>query len=247
MAGHSKWSNIQHRKGAQDKKRAKIFTKIIHEITTAAKMGGSDKESNPRLRTAIEKANAANMPKDNINRAIKKGSSGDNATDMHELRYEGYGTNGVAVIVECLTDNKNRTAAEVRHAFSKCGGNLGTDGCVSYLFEHKGIIIAEYKDEEQLMEIAITAGADDIIIHDDNTAEIHTSTSNLHSIKEHMENNSITCTSADTTFTGKTEVELNLEQAEKLMRLINMLEDIDDVQNVYNNASVSDEISAQLM
>jgi YebC/PmpR family DNA-binding regulatory protein len=247
MAGHSKWSNIQHRKGAQDKKRAKIFTKIIREITVAAKAGGSDLSSNPRLRTVVDKANGANMPKDNINRAIKRGAGGDDDINMFETRYEGYGTNGVAVIVDCLTDNKNRTAAEIRHAFSKCGGNLGTSGCVSYLFEHIGIININNADEEQLMDVAIGAGAEDILIHKDQSAEVHTSTSDLHVIKDELTNNNIACTDAETTFIASTEVKLNLEQAEKMMRLVDMLEDLDDVQNVYTNAHIADEIIDKLL
>ncbi len=246
MAGHSKWSNIQHRKGAQDKKRAKIFTKIIHEVTIAAKSGGADLASNPRLRAAVEKANGANMPKDNISRAIKRGAGGDDDINMLEIRYEGYGTNGVAVIVDCLTDNKNRTAAAVRHAFSKCGGNLGTTGCVSYLFEHLGIINITNADEEQLMEIAIDAGAEDVLINSDKSAEVHTSTSSLLAIKAQLTDNNISCTEAETTYVATTEVNLELEQAEKMIRLVNMLEDLDDVQNVYTNAHVANEIVEQL-
>ncbi|MCB1827768.1 MAG: YebC/PmpR family DNA-binding transcriptional regulator, partial [Coxiellaceae bacterium] len=164
MAGHSKWHNIQHRKGAQDAKRGKIFTKLIREITVASKMGGPELESNPRLRAAVDKALSANMTKDTIQRAIKRGSGDGDADNMMEIRYEGYGPNGVAVIVDCLTDNKNRTVAEVRHAFTKCGGNLGTDGSVAYLFAQKGLIsFPAQSDEDKIMEIAIEAGAEDVV------------------------------------------------------------------------------------
>jgi YebC/PmpR family DNA-binding regulatory protein len=246
MAGHSKWSNIQHRKGAQDKKRGKVFTKIIREITVAAKISGPDLNSNPRLRAAVDKANNANMPKDTITRAIKRGAGGDDGANMMEMRYEGYGTNGVAVIVDCLTDNKNRTVGEVRHAFSKCGGNMGNSGCVSYLFEKQGIILFEQGNESLLMEAAIESGALDVQGNDDGSITIITDANELLTVKDQLTQLGHTPHHTELTFTASTESELNLEQAEKIIRLVDMLEDLDDVQNVYTNASIPNEILEQL-
>ena len=246
MAGHSKWHNIQHRKGAQDKKRGKLFTKLIREITVAAKLGGGDPDANPRLRAAIEKALGSNMTKDTVKRAVTRGTGGGEGTDMMEIRYEGYGPNGVAIIVDCLTDNKNRTVAEVRHAFSKCGGNMGTSGCVEYLFTKTGIIEFQTSDEDAIMEIAIEAGAEDVISGEGNNIEVITAPSDLEAVKSALIKAGHTPSSSDTTFVASTEVELNADQAEKMLRLTDMLEDCDDVQNVYANANISDEVLKSL-
>ena len=247
MAGHSKWHNIQHRKGAQDKKRGKIFTKLIHEITIAAKSGDPDVSSNPRLRLAVEKANKANMPKDTIKRAIQRGAGGAEGVDMNEIIYEGYGPNGVAVLVECLTDNKNRTAAEVRHAFTKCGGNLGTSGSVEYLFNKQGLLHFNQGDENTLFEQAIEAGADDVLANDDQSFDVITSAQELHAVKQALIDQGLTPDQDEICYKASTTVVLNEEQAEKMMRLNNMLDDCDDVQNVYNNADIADEIIEKLL
>jgi len=237
MAGHSKWANIQHRKGAQDAKRAKVFTKLIREITVASRMGGGDPAANPRLRLAIDKALSANMSKDTIDRAIKKGSGGLEGANMEEVRYEGYGPGGVAVMVDCLTDNRNRTVGEVRHAFTKCGGNLGTDGSVAYLFSKKGIItFAPGNDEERIMEIALEAGADDVVTNPDGSVDIFTQVELFQPIKDFIAQQSLESANAEVTLFPATFVALEGDVAEKMERLIDMLEDLDDVQNVYSNA-----------
>lgn len=248
MAGHSKWHNIQYRKAGQDAKRGKIFTKLIREITVAARMGGPDANSNPRLRAAIDKALGSNMTKDTIERAVKRGAGNDDADDMMEIRYEGYGPNGVAVMVDCLTDNKNRTVAEVRHAFSKCGGNLGTDGSVAYLFTKTGLITFEPgSDEDQIMEIALEAGADDVASNDDGSIDVSTQPEQFLDIKQSMIDAGLTPASADVTMIASTSVELtDEEQAQKMLRLTDMLEDLDDVQNVYSNADITDDIISRL-
>jgi len=247
MAGHSKWANIRHRKGAQDAKRGKIFSKLIREITVAAKMGGGDSAANPRLRTAIDKALGQNMTRDTVERAVKRGSGDTEGENYEELRYEGYGAAGVAVMVDCLTDNKNRTVSEVRHAFSKRGGNLGTDGSVSYLFTKQGIIsYAVGADEDQIMETALEAGADDVVSHDDGSVDVITTPEAFVDVKEAMVAAGLEPENADITMTASTSVELGLEDAEKVMALIDMLEDLDDVQNVYTNADFSAEIMEQL-
>jgi YebC/PmpR family DNA-binding regulatory protein len=187
MAGHSKWANIQHRKGAQDKKRGKLFTKLIREITVAAKMGGGDPDSNPRLRLAIDKAKAQSMPKDNIERAVKRGAGELDGSDYQEIRYEGYGPSGTAVMVDCLTDNRNRTVAEVRHAFSKFGGNLGADGSVNYLFNHVGqLLYPEDADEDAIMEAAIEAGAEDVVVDDEGSIEVLTEPADFETVRDAM-------------------------------------------------------------
>lgn len=247
MAGHSKWHNIQHRKGAQDKKRGKLFTKLIREIVVAAKMGGGDAESNPRLRTAIDKALSGNMTKDTIKRAVSRGAGGGEGSDMFEVRYEGYGPNGVAVMVDCLTDNKNRTVAEVRHAFTKCGGNMGTSGCVDYLFTKIGLIIfAPGNDEEAIMTAALDNGAEDINSHEDGSIEVITPADNVIDIKEALVAAQLAPESAEVTMNASLEVDLDFEQAEKMIRLTDLLEDCDDVQQVYSNANISDEILEKL-
>ncbi|VAX14044.1 Probable transcriptional regulatory protein YebC, partial [hydrothermal vent metagenome] len=241
MAGHSKWANIQHRKKAQDSKRGKLFTKLIREITVAARMGGPDPDSNPRLRAAIDKGLSGNMTKDTIERAIKRGAGANDGENYEEVRYEGYGPNGLAVMVDCLTDNRNRTVAEVRHAFSKAGGNLGTDGSVAYLFTKTGTLtFAAGSDEEQIMEVALEAGADDVQTHDDGSIDVLTSPDEFMNVKDAMTAAGLEPEMAEITMTPSTSVDMELEDAEKVMRLVDALEDLDDVQNVYTNADFSD-------
>lgn len=247
MAGHSKWHNIQHRKGAQDAKRGKLFTKLIREIVVAAKMGGGDADANPRLRAAIDKALAGNMTKDTITRAVKRGAGGDDGADMMETRYEGYGPGGVAVLVDCLTDNKNRTVADVRHAFTKCGGNLGTEGSVAYLFTKTGIMtFTKNHDEEKIMEIALETGAEDIISHQDGSIDVVTTPENFFAVKQALVEANLTPESAEISMIASIDVAIDEEQATKMLRLNDMLEDLDDVQNVYSNADISDEILEKL-
>lgn len=242
MAGHSKWANIKHKKAAQDAKRGKIFTKLIREITVAAKLGGGEIADNPRLRAAVDKALSANMTKDTIQRAIDRGAGGGDNENVEELVYEGYGAGGVAVLVEVMTDNKNRTVAEVRHAFNKCGGNLGTDGSVAYLFEKRGQIVIETGDEDQIMEAALDAGADDVLTQDDGSYDIATSQNNVVEVKDALVARGIEVASAEVALVPATLAELDEDTAPKVMKLIDMLEDLDDVQNVYTNANFTDEL-----
>ena len=246
MAGHSKWHNIQHRKGAQDAKRGKIFTKIIKEIVIAAKSGGSVLENNPSLRAVIDKALAANMKRDTIDSAIKRGAGDTDGDNYEEVRYEGYGIGGTAIMVDCLTDNRNRTVADVRHAFSKHGGNLGTDGSVSYLFTKQGFISFESGDEEQIMEAALEAGADDIITNDDQSIDIVTTPEDFFIVKDALADAGIESNHSEITMEPANRVELNLSDAEKFMKLIERLEDLDDAQEVYHNADISHEVMEQL-
>ncbi|TDQ39037.1 YebC/PmpR family DNA-binding transcriptional regulator [Thiopseudomonas denitrificans] len=247
MAGHSKWANIKHRKARQDAQRGKIFTKLIRELTVAAKAGGGIVADNPRLRLAVDKALGANMSRDVIDRAIARGAGTNDADNVEELSYEGYGIAGVAVYVEAMTDNRNRTAAEVRHAFSKHGGNLGTDGSVAYLFERKGqILFAPGVDEEALMDAALEAGADDIVVNDDGSAEVLTSFADFISVNEALKEAGFNAEEAEVTMIPSTTAALDLENAQKIMKLIDALEDLDDVQNVYSNAEIPDEIMEQL-
>jgi YebC/PmpR family DNA-binding regulatory protein len=237
MAGHSKWANIQHRKGKQDAKRGKIFTRLIKEITVAARLGDSDPASNPRLRLAMEKAYAQNMPKDNVERAIKRGSGELEGVDYIELRYEGYGINGVAVIVDCMTDNKTRTVADVRHAFTKNGGNLGTDGSVSFLFKHCGqMIFAPGTDENALMEVALDAGAEDFVSNDDGSLEVITAPNDFVEVKHRLEAAGFKPEVAEVTMKPVTEVALAGDDAQRMQKLLDALENLDDVQEVYTNA-----------
>lgn len=237
MAGHSKWANIQHRKKAQDNKRGKLFTKLIREITVAARMGGSDLTSNPRLRLAVDKALGGNMPKDTVDRAVKRGAGELEDVVYEEIRYEGYGTAGVAIMVDCMTDNRNRTVAEVRHAFTKYNGNMGTDGSVSYLFEKIGVLnYSEDADEDAIMEAALDAGAEDVVTSDDGSIEVTTSPENFVDVKEAMQAAKLEPEHAEVTMRASTEVALDKDQSEKLMRLVDVLEDLDDVQDVYTNA-----------
>lgn len=247
MAGHSKWANIQHRKGAQDKKRAKIFTKLIREITVAAKMGGGDIDSNPRLRLAIDKAKSQSMPKDNIERAVKRGAGELDGAEYQEIRYEGYGPGGTAVMVDCMTDNRNRTVAEVRHAFSKFGGNLGADGSVSYLFSNVGLMTyPDEADEDAVMEAAIEAGAEDVVIDDSGSIEVITDPQDFETVRDAMREASLEPESSEVTMRASTSAVLGQKEAETMLKLLDMLEDLDDVQSVYSNADIPDEVLASL-
>lgn len=247
MAGHSKWANIKHRKAAQDAKRGKIFTKIIRELVVAARQGGPNIEDNPTLRTVVDKALGANMTRDTINRAISRGAGDGDGADMEAVTYEGYGSGGIAVLVECLTDNRNRTVAEVRHAFSKHGGNLGTDGSVAYLFSRKGqIFFEEGVDEDAIMEAALEAGAEDVIANDDGSVEVITEWTDFVAVKESLEAAGLKAAGGEVTMIASTQTELDLAGAEKIMKLVDRLEDLDDVQNVYTNADISAEVMAQL-
>ena len=247
MAGHSKWANIQHRKGRQDARRGKLFTKLIREITVAAKMGESDIASNTRLRTAVDNAKSNSMPKDTIDRAIKRGAGGDDAGALEEIRYEGYGPDGTAVIVDCLTDNRNRTVADVRHAFTKCGGNLGRDGSVAFLFKKIGLIACPPgTSEERLLETAMECGATDIVNNEDGSIDIITDPDELVAIKEALIAGGLKPGSSEVTMQASTWRNLGLDNAQTMMKLLDMLEDLDDVQKVYSNADISDEILEQL-
>ena len=249
MSGHSKWANIRFRKAAQDAKRGKVFTKLIREITTAARMGGGDESSNPRLRSAVVAALAQNMTRDTIKRAIDRGVGGGEGADLENITYEGYGVGGVAVMVECMTDNHNRTASDVRHAFTKFGGNLGTSGSVGYLFTRKGVISFAPDedgkmniDEEKAMEIGLEAGADDIVTNDDGSIDVYTTPEAFADVVEAFEKNNIKPVNAEVSMVPSTESELEGDQAVKCMRMIDALEDLDDVQNVYHNASIPDDV-----
>ena len=247
MAGHSKWANIKHRKAAQDAKRGKIFTKIIRELTVAARQGGGNPEDNPRLRAVIDKALTANMKKETIERAIERGAGGGEDSNYEELTYEGYGPGGVAVYIEAMTDNRNRTVAEIRHAFSKAGGNLGTDGSVAYLFTKQGIIsYGPEVDEDRLMEAALNAGAEDLAAQEDGSWEIVTSPEQFLDVKESLVASGLAPYDAEVTMVPSTRVDLDRDGAETTLRLIDMLEDLDDVQNVYHNANISEEVMASL-
>jgi YebC/PmpR family DNA-binding regulatory protein len=237
MAGHSKWANIQHRKERQDARRGKIFTKLIREITVAARLGGGDPNFNPRLRLAIEKAKAENMPSENIERAIKRGTGELEGVHYEEVRYEGYGPGGAAVMVDCLTDNRTRTVADVRHAFSKHGGNLGTDGSVAFLFKHCGqIVLAPGTPEDKVMEAAIEAGAEDVLTNDDGSIEVITAPQDFAAVKAALEKAGLKPAFAEVTFKPTTETELKGEDAAKMQKLLDALENLDDVQEVYTTA-----------
>lgn len=242
MAGHSKWANIQHRKSKVDAKRGKVFTRINRELSVAAREGGSDPDANPRLRLAILKANAVNMPKDTIERTIKKAAGELEGVSYEEIRYEGYAQGGVAVMVECLTDNRNRTVAEVRHAFSKHGGNLGTDGSVGYLFSKLGVLsYAPGVNEDKVMEAALEAGADDIETADDGSVEVLTSPEAYAAVVEKMTAAGLAPAESEITMRASVEVELDVETARKVVSFLDILEDLDDTQAVYHNADIPDE------
>lgn len=242
MSGHSKWSTIKHKKGAADKKRAKIFTKLIKEITVAARMGGGDPAANPRLRHAIDSAKAQNMPKDNVDRAIKKGTGDMDGVNYEEIIYEGYGPGGVAVMVECLTDNKNRTIADVRYIFNKAGGNVGTDGCVAWMFDKKGVISVtkENADEDTLMEVAIDAGAEDIKDEGD-SFDVLTAPEDFDAVKDAIDGAQITYEVAEISMVPQNTTAVSGKEAEQMIRFMEALDDCDDIQNFYTNADIPDE------
>jgi YebC/PmpR family DNA-binding regulatory protein len=247
MAGHSKWANIQHRKKAQDAKRGKVFTKLIREITVAARAGDPDPAANPRLRLAVDKALSANMTKDTIERAIKRGSGAQDGENFEEIRYEGYGPGGVAVMVDCMTDNRNRTVAEVRHAFTKAGGNLGTTGSVAFQFSQTGILsYPSGSDEDTIMEAALEAGAQDVIGNDDGSVDVLTSPEDFVSVKEAMIAAGLAPETAEVTMRADNSTPLDRDNAEKMVRMLERLEDLDDVQDVYSNADISEDILAEL-
>jgi YebC/PmpR family DNA-binding regulatory protein len=241
MAGHSKWANIQHRKGRQDAKRGKIFTRLIKEITVAARMGGADVGTNPRLRMAVDKAKGESMPKDNIENAIKRGAGTLEGVSYEEIRYEGYGISGAAVIVDCLTDNRNRAVADVRHAFTKFGGNLGTDGSVAFMFKHCGsLLFAPGTNEDQVMEVALEAGAEDIINNDDGSIEVITTPADFSAIKDALEAAGLNAVLAEVTMKADNETVFTGDDAVKMQKLLDALDDLDDVQEIYTSAVIEE-------
>ena len=247
MAGHSKWANIKHRKAAQDAKRGKLFTKLIRELVVAARAGGPIPEDNPRLRAAVDKALGANMKRDTIDNAIARGAGTNDADNMEELTYEGYAPGGVAVLVEVMTDNRNRTVGDVRHAFTKRGGNLGTDGSVAYLFSRSGLItFAPGVDEDVLLEVGLESGADDVIVSDDGSVDVLTPWESVTEVRDALLAAGLEPLDAEVTMLPSTEVELDIETAASVMGLIDMLEDLDDVQNVYSNANISEAVLSAL-
>jgi YebC/PmpR family DNA-binding regulatory protein len=243
MAGHSKWKNIRFRKDAQDARRGKLFTKFIREITVAARMGGAELANNPRLRAVIDKAFTANMTRETVERAIKRGIGGDDDAALMEIRYEGYGPNGVAVIIETMTDNRNRTVSEVRHALTKSGGQLGTDGSVVYLFNKRGeLVFSPGCDENAIMELALEYGADDVMTDEDGSVTVLTSLESFMLLKEALEAKGFKAEEADINWHASVRNTLDKDTAEKVLKLVDMLEDLDDVQHVYTNADISDDI-----
>ena len=247
MAGHSKWANIKHKKAANDKKRGKLWSKLIREVTVAAKEGGGDIDANPRLRLAVDKARGANMPNDTVERAIKRGAGGEDGDNYDEIRYEGHDPGGVAIIVDCMTDNRNRTASEVRHAFTKHGGNLGTDGSVAYMFSKKGIMsYGPGADEDAIMEAALEAGAEDVVGNDDGSVDVYADPDDFSDVLEAMRAAGHGPDNAEVTFEAENNSPLDRDGAEKLLRLVDFLEDLDDVQEVYSNADIAAEIMEQL-
>jgi YebC/PmpR family DNA-binding regulatory protein len=247
MAGHSKWANIQHRKKAQDAKRGKLFTKLIREIVVAARQGGGDPAGNSRLRLAIDKGLSGNLPKDTIERAVKKASGEAGDAQIEEIRYEGYGPGGVAVMVECMTDNRNRTVSEVRHAFTKFGGNLGTDGSVAYLFSKVGqLSFPAGADEDVLMEVALEAGADDVVSNDDGSIDILTAPENFPEVRDAVAEGGHVAEAAEVTMRPATSVSLDVDEARTMFKLLDVLDDLDDVQQVYSNADIAESVLAEL-
>jgi YebC/PmpR family DNA-binding regulatory protein len=245
MAGHSKWANIKHRKDAQDKKRGAVFTKLIREITSAARAGDADPGMNPRLRLAIDKAKAASVPKDTIDRAWKRGTGEGDGDAYQEVRYEGYAPGGVAVLVECLTDNRNRTVGEVRHAFTKCGGNLGADGSVSYLFQHCGVLsFPPGTSEDRLMNAALDAGAEDVVGNEDGSFDVITAPADFATVRDTLAAEGLETEDAEVTMRAATGVVVDGEDGALVLKLLEMLEDLDDVQDVYSNAELSDDVLA---
>ena len=247
MAGHSKWANIKHRKAAQDAKRGKVFTKLIRELVVAAKAGGPSTEDNPRLRAAVDKALGANMKRDTVDKAIARGAGAGEGDNYDEITYEGYGVGGIAVLVECMTDNRNRTVSDVRHAFDKRGGNLGTDGSVAYLFTRTGQInFAPGADEEQITDVALEAGAEDVVTNDDQSIDVMTAWEDFAAVKDAIVAAGLEPDDAEITMLASITVPLDKDGAEKALALIDSLEDLDDVQNVYTNADISLEVMEQL-
>lgn len=248
MAGHSKWANIKRHKAKVDAVKGKLYTKLIREITVAAKMGGADANSNPRLRQAMDKAFAANMTKDVVERAIKRGAGGMEGEEVEEIRYEGYGPGGVAVMVDCMTNNRNRTVAEVRHAFTKCGGNLGTEGSVAYLFHKQGqMTFAPGADEERVLEVALELGADDVVVNGDKSIDVTTTPDAFLSIKDALLQKGLEPVQSDVTMAAATQVAIaDKDTAEKILRLTDMLEELDDVQEVYSNADIDETILGEI-
>ena len=247
MAGHSKWANIRHRKGRKDAKRGKLFSRLIREVTVAARIGGGDASANPRLRAAVDNALSNNMPKDTVERAVARGAGGAEGEQYEEVRYEGYAPGGSAVMVDCMTDNRNRTVAEIRHAFTKCGGNLGTDGSVAYMFTKVGMLsYSSNVDEDAIIEAALEAGADDVIVNDDQSIDVLTDPDLISAVKDAMVTGGHIPENTEVTMRADNNNELDDDGAQKMMRLLDMLEDLDDVQKVYSNAGISDEILASL-
>ena len=247
MAGHSKWANIRHRKGRKDAKRGKLFSRLIREVTVAARIGGGDPSANPRLRAAVDNALGNNMPKDTVERAIARGAGGAEGAQYEEVRYEGYGPGGTAVMVDCMTDNRNRTVAEVRHVFTKCGGNLGTDGSVAYMFSKVGWLnYSSDVDEDAIIEAALEAGADDVVVNDDASIDVLTDPDLFADVKDSMGTSGHRPETAEVTMRADNNKDLDNDGAQKMMRLLDLLEDLDDVQKVYSNAGISDDILASL-
>ena len=247
MAGHSKWANIQHRKGKQDARRGRLFTKLIREVSVAARMGDPNPDSNYRLRAAIDAAMAQNVPKDTIERAIRRASGEDGGAQVEEIRYEGYGPGGVAIMVDCMTDNRNRTVAEVRHAFTKCGGHLGTDGSVAYLFTKVGLLsYPSGTDENRLMEAALEAGADDIVTNEDGSIDVIAATERFLDVKAALTAAGFAPESAEITMRAATSSTLDGDAAGAMMRLFDMLEEVDDVQKIYSNADIPEQVLGEL-
>ncbi len=247
MAGHSKWANIQHRKGKQDAKRGKLFTRLIREITVAARMGGGDPSANPRLRAAMDGALANNMTKDTVERAIKRGVGGGPGEDYEEIRYEGYGPGGVAILVDCMTNNRNRTVSEVRHAFTKAGGSMGTDGSVAYLFKKQGVLgYPTGSDEDRLTSAALEAGADDVVVNDEGSIDVLATPESFGQVKDAMAAQGFIPELAEVTMRATTSARLEFEDAQKMTRLLEALEDLDDVQRVYSNADIDEATLARL-
>jgi YebC/PmpR family DNA-binding regulatory protein len=241
MAGHSKWANIQHRKGRQDEKRGKVWTRVIREIMVAARQGGGDVKDNPRLRLAVEKAKAANMPSDTIKKNIDKATGNLEGVHYEEVRYEGYGIGGAAVIIDCMTDNKVRTVAEVRHAFSKYGGNLGTEGSVAFQFKHVGqMLFAPGTNEDKVMEVALEAGADDVVTHDDGSLEVLSGPHDFEEVKAALEAAGLKPEMAEVTMRAENTIELSGEDAQRMQKLLDVLEDLDDAQEVFHNAVINE-------
>ena len=247
MAGHSKWANIQHRKKAQDAKRGKLFTKLIREVTIAAREGGGDPDANARLRLAMDKAFAGNVPKDTVDRAVKRATGEAGADDLQEVRYEGYGPGGAAVMVDCVTGNRNRTVADIRHAFTRCGGSLGTGGSVAYLFTKVGqLSFPPGTDEERLMETALEVGAEDVIANGDGSLEVITTPEGFGDVRDGIAADGLEPAQAEVTMRPSTSVSLDTDDARRIVRLLDMLEDLDDVQQVYSNVDLPDEVLAEL-